>query len=76
VGALWPSLAAIAGAGPLVGYLAAQFGFAPGFLWILIGGVLAGCVQDFTVLVASVRHSRPMRWQILPALKSVLLLGW
>src|ERR1700731_3619276 len=49
--------AAIAGAGPLVGpTLAAQFGFAPGFLWILIGGVLAGCVQDFTVLVASVRH--------------------
>ncbi len=49
--------AAIAGAGPLVGpTLAAQFGFAPGFLWILIGGVLAGCVQDFTVLVASIRH--------------------
>jgi len=49
--------AAIAGAGPLVGpTLAAQFGFAPGFLWILVGGVLAGCVQDFTVLVASVRH--------------------
>jgi carbon starvation protein len=49
--------AAIAGAGPLVGpTLAAQFGFAPGFLWILIGAVLCGCVQDFTVLVASVRH--------------------
>src|ERR1700751_2522073 len=49
--------AAIAGAGPLVGpTLAAQFGFAPGFLWILIGAVLAGCVQGFTVLVASVRH--------------------
>ena len=49
--------AAIAGAGPLVGpTLAAQFGFAPGFLWILIGAVLAGCVQDFTVLVASMRH--------------------
>src|ERR1700741_4696989 len=49
--------AAIAGAGPLGGpTLAAQFGFAPGFLWILIGAVLAGCVQDFTVLVASVRH--------------------
>ena len=43
--------------GPLVGpTLAAQFGFAPGFLWILIGAVLAGCVHDFTVLVASVRH--------------------
>jgi len=50
--------AAIAGAGPLVGpTLAAQFGFAPGFLWILIGAVLAGCVQDFTVLVASIRHN-------------------
>jgi carbon starvation protein len=49
--------AAIAGAGPLVGpTLAAQFGFAPGFLWLLIGAVLAGCVQDCTVLVASVRH--------------------
>src|SRR5579862_8752481 len=49
--------AAIAGAGPLVGpTLAAQFGFAPGFIWILAGAVLAGCVQDFTVLVASVRH--------------------
>ena len=49
--------AAIAGAGPLVGpTLAAQFGFAPGLLWLLIGAVLAGCVQDFTVLVASVRH--------------------
>ena len=49
--------AAIAGAGPLVGpTLAAQFGFAPGFLWILIGAVFAGCVHDFTVLVGSVRH--------------------
>jgi carbon starvation protein len=49
--------AAIAGAGPLVGpTLAAQFGFAPGLLWILIGAVLAGAVQDFTVLVASMRH--------------------
>src|ERR1700757_1702945 len=49
--------AAIAGAGPLVGpTLAAQFGFAPGFVWILVGAVFAGCVHDFTVLVASVRH--------------------
>lgn len=49
--------AAIAGAGPLVGpTLAAQFGFAPGFIWLLFGAVIAGCVQDFTVLVASVRH--------------------
>src|ERR1700674_1072302 len=51
-------LAAIAGAGPLVGpTLAAQFGFAPGFIWLLVGAVLAGCVQDFIVLVASMRHA-------------------
>jgi carbon starvation protein len=49
--------AAIAGAGPLVGpTLAAQFGFAPGLIWLVTGAVLAGAVQDFTVLVASVRH--------------------
>lgn len=49
--------AAIAGAGPLIGpTLAAQFGFAPGFLWIVLGAVLAGCVHDFTVLIASTRH--------------------
>lgn len=49
--------AAIAGAGPLVGpTLAAQFGFAPGLLWLLAGAVLAGAVQDFVVLAASIRH--------------------
>jgi carbon starvation protein len=49
--------AAIAGAGPLIGpTLAAQFGFVPGFLWIVVGAVLGGCVHDFTVLVASMRH--------------------
>jgi carbon starvation protein len=49
--------AAIAGAGPLVGpTLAAQFGFAPGLVWLVTGAVIAGAVQDFTVLVASVRH--------------------
>ncbi|HXK95615.1 MAG TPA: carbon starvation protein A, partial [bacterium] len=49
--------AAIAGAGPLVGpVLAAQFGYVPGFLWIVLGAVLAGGVHDFIVLVASVRH--------------------
>src|ERR1700726_1354613 len=49
--------AAIAGAGPLVGpTLAAQFGFAPGFIWILIGAAVAGWVQYFIVMVASVRH--------------------
>jgi len=49
--------AAIAGAGPLVGpVLAAQFGWAPGLIWLLAGAVLAGCVHDFVALVASVRH--------------------
>ena len=48
--------AAIAGAGPLIGpVLAAQFGYAPGFLWLLVGSVLAGGVHDFVILVASVR---------------------
>ncbi|ODA38958.1 carbon starvation protein A [Desulfosporosinus sp. BG] len=49
--------AAIAGAGPLVGpVLAAQFGYLPGALWILIGAVLGGAVHDAVVLFASVRH--------------------
>ena len=49
--------AAIAGAGPLVGpVLAAQFGFMPGFLWMLIGSVVAGSVHDFVILTASVQH--------------------
>ncbi len=49
--------AAIAGAGPLVGpVLAAQFGFLPGFLWLLLGVVIAGAVQDFIIFAASVRH--------------------
>ena len=49
--------AAIAGAGPLVGpVLAAQMGYLPGTLWILTGVVIAGAVQDFIVLFASVRR--------------------
>ena len=48
--------AAIAGAGPLLGpVLAAQFGYLPGFLWLLVGSVLAGGVHDFVILLASVR---------------------
>jgi carbon starvation protein len=48
--------AAIAGAGPLIGpVLAAQFGYLPGTIWILIGAVLAGGVHDFIVLYASVQ---------------------
>ena len=49
--------AAIAGAGPLVGpVLAAQMGYLPGTLWILVGVVFAGAVQDFLVLIFSVRR--------------------
>lgn len=48
--------AAISGAGPLVGpVLAAQFGYLPGFLWLLIGAVLGGAVHDVVILFASVR---------------------
>ncbi|HEX6997271.1 MAG TPA: carbon starvation CstA family protein [Gammaproteobacteria bacterium] len=49
--------AAIAGPGPLVGpTLAAQFGYLPGTLWILVGAVLGGCVQDFVTLFCSIRR--------------------
>lgn len=50
--------AAIAGAGPLVGpILAAQMGYLPGTLWIVVGVVLAGAVQDFIILFASTRRN-------------------
>src|SRR5919202_1395648 len=49
--------AAISGAGPLVGpVLAAQFGFLPGLLWLVIGVTLGGAVHDFVILAASVRR--------------------
>jgi carbon starvation protein len=49
--------AAIAGPGPLVGpTLAAQFGYLPGTLWLIVGAALGGCVQDFTILVCSIRR--------------------
>ncbi len=49
--------AAIAGAGPLVGpVLAAQFGYLPGTIWLIIGVVFAGAVQDFVILFASMRR--------------------
>src|SRR6202166_4782513 len=49
--------AAIAGPGPLVGpVLAAQFGYLPETLWIIAGAVLGGCVQDFVILLFSVRR--------------------
>ncbi|ATE71149.1 Carbon starvation protein A [Lysobacter capsici AZ78] len=50
--------AAIAGAGPLVGpVLAAQMGYLPGLLWLIVGVVLAGAVQDFMVLFVSSRRN-------------------
>ncbi|HYV86606.1 MAG TPA: carbon starvation protein A [Patescibacteria group bacterium] len=49
--------AAIAGAGPLIGpVLAAQFGWLPGFLWLVLGVVFGGAVHDFVILAASVRR--------------------
>src|SRR3989339_485949 len=50
--------AAIAGAGPLIGpMLAAQFGYLPGFLWILVGAALGGAVRDMVILAVSVRRN-------------------
>src|SRR6202030_1877441 len=50
--------AAISGAGPLIGpVLAAQFGYLPGLLWIVIGVCLGGAMQDFIVLAASLRRN-------------------
>ena len=50
--------AAIAGAGPLIGpMLAAQFGYLPGLLWMIIGAALGGAVHDMVILTASVRHN-------------------
>ena len=49
--------AAIAGPGPLIGpTLAAQFGYLPGTIWILVGAVFGGCVQDFVILLFSTRR--------------------
>ena len=49
--------AAISGPGPLIGpVLAAQFGFLPGLLWLVIGVVIGGAVHDFVTLVVSIRH--------------------
>ncbi|MFO0972794.1 MAG: carbon starvation protein A [Phycisphaerae bacterium] len=49
--------AAISGAGPLIGpVLAAQFGWAPSYVWLLVGVVIGGAVQDFVVLAASMRR--------------------
>src|ERR1051326_219526 len=57
--------AAIAGPGPLVGpVLAAQFGYLPGTLWIIIGATLGGAVQDFVILFASMRRDGKSLGQI------------
>ncbi|MCX7570452.1 carbon starvation protein A [Tumebacillus sp. DT12] len=57
--------AAIAGAGPLVGpILAAQMGYLPGMLWILVGVVLGGAVQDFVILFGSMRRNGKSLGQI------------
>src|SRR5919205_532366 len=50
--------AAISGAGPLIGpVLAAQFGYLPGLLWLVFGVCIAGAVQDFIILAASIRRN-------------------
>ncbi|MBY0354226.1 MAG: carbon starvation protein A [Rickettsiales bacterium] len=57
---------AIAGPGPLIGpTLAAQFGYLPGTLWIILGAVIAGCVQDMTMLFVSTRRNGKSLGQII-----------
>jgi carbon starvation protein len=73
--------AAIAGPGPLVGpVLAAQFGYLPGALWILIGATLGGAVHDSVILFCSVRRNgkslgRMVREEIGPAAGAIALLS-
>ncbi|MBA3710183.1 MAG: carbon starvation protein A, partial [Planctomycetes bacterium] len=80
--------AAIAGAGPLVGpILAAQFGYLPGTIWIIVGVVLAGAVQDLVILCASMRRDgkslaqmareeigRPAGWIALLSILGIILI--
>src|SRR6476620_552659 len=73
--------AAIAGAGPLVGpVLAAQMGYLPGTLWILVGVVFAGAVQDFVILFCSLRRDgrslgERVRMEMGPIAGGVALVG-
>ena len=73
--------AAIAGAGPLVGpVLAAQMGYLPGTMWILFGVLLAGAVQDFTILFLSIRRDGKslgdmVRMELGPAAGVVAMIG-
>ena len=73
--------AAIAGPGPLVGpVLAAQFGYLPGFLWILIGAVLGGAVHDSIILWLSVRRrgksvGQMLREEVGPVAGTIAVIG-
>src|SRR6185295_4954190 len=73
--------AAIAGAGPLVGpVLAAQMGYLPGTLWILVGVILAGAVQDFMILFLSLRRDgrslgEMIRTELGPAAGVIAMIG-
>ena len=65
--------AAIAGPGPLIGpTLAAQFGYLPGTLWILVGAVLGGCVQDIVACSArrAATAARSARWRATSSARS------
>ena len=67
--------AAIAGAGPLVGpVLAAQMGYLPGTIWIIVGVIFAGAVQDMVVLFFSMRRDGS-RWARWPARRSARWAG-
>ena len=71
--------AAIAGPGPLVGpVLAAQFGYLPGTLWIIIGAVLGGAVQDFVILFArcGATANRWGRWRARRSARSAASSRW
>ena len=71
--------AAIAGPGPLVGpVLAAQFGYLPGTLWIIIGAVLGGAVQDFVILFApcGATANRSGRWRAKRSARSAASRRW
>ena len=62
MGNIWASFCCDCCSGPLVGpILAAQFGYLPGLLWLLIGAVIGGAVHDMVVLFASMRQE----WKII-----------
>ena len=62
MGIIWASFCSNRWAGPLVGpILAAQMGYLPGTIWIIVGVVVAGAVQDFVILFASMRRNGKSR---------------